>query len=250
MAAPAGAGTRDEGRRQATASSGWRSIRPMRAASQTWVDPTLRTALLHRIDADGWPRTDDWSPGTTAPLPADAQRIESPAVASSDLVADSRSRRRPGARSAEAEIVRLFQARGDGFAAVCAVRRCAAARGVRRRRLLCRDPQHQLHQHLFVQMPVLRLLEGQDEREPARAALQSVARGDRHAGERSLGARRHRSLHAGRHPSGFHRRYLSRHLPRRARGRARHARSRLFAARGASGRGHARSAGRGISSCA
>jgi len=88
-------------------------------AGQTWVDPTLRTALLHRIDAEGWPRTDDWSPGTTAALPADAQRIESPAVASNDLV-PILDRAMAGRALGEADIVRLFQTRGDEFAAVCA----------------------------------------------------------------------------------------------------------------------------------
>ncbi|MBI2714507.1 MAG: 5-amino-6-(D-ribitylamino)uracil--L-tyrosine 4-hydroxyphenyl transferase CofH [Rhizobiales bacterium] len=88
-------------------------------AGQTWVDPTLRTALLHRIDAEGWPRTDDWSPGTTVALPADAQRIESPAVASSDLV-PILDRAMAGRALGEADIVRLFQTRGDEFVAVCA----------------------------------------------------------------------------------------------------------------------------------
>ena len=32
---------------------------------ERWVDPGLRTALLHRIDSDGFPRTDGWSPGIT-----------------------------------------------------------------------------------------------------------------------------------------------------------------------------------------
>jgi FO synthase len=88
-------------------------------ASQTWVDSTLRTALLQRIDADGWPRIDDWSPGTTAPLPPDAQRIESPAIASGDLL-PILDRAVAGRALSENEIVRLFQARGDEFAAVCA----------------------------------------------------------------------------------------------------------------------------------
>ncbi|MEN3352331.1 MAG: synthase, partial [Betaproteobacteria bacterium] len=30
---------------------------------ERWVDPGLRTPLLHRIDSDGFPRTDGWSPG-------------------------------------------------------------------------------------------------------------------------------------------------------------------------------------------
>ena len=42
-------------------------------ASQDWVDGGLRKALLQRIDADGWPRQDDWSPGMDAPLPPDAK---------------------------------------------------------------------------------------------------------------------------------------------------------------------------------
>ena len=56
---------------------------------------------------------------------------------------------------------------------------------------------------------------------------------------RGLGARRHRSLHAGRHPSRLHRRDLSRDLPRRQGGRAGHAHPRLLAAGG-----HARRARR------
>ncbi len=88
-------------------------------ASQTWVDLTLRTALLQRIDADGWPRIDDWSPGTTAPLPPDAQRIKSPASASGDL-SPILDRAVAGRALTESEIVRLFQARGNEFAAVCA----------------------------------------------------------------------------------------------------------------------------------
>src|SRR5262249_40565032 len=37
--------------------------------AQTWVDPALRTPLMQGIDADGWPRTDGWSPGTLATPP-------------------------------------------------------------------------------------------------------------------------------------------------------------------------------------
>ena len=88
-------------------------------ASQDWVDPGLRTALLQRIDADGWPRTDDWSPGMNAPLPPDARHVAKPAVASGDL-ARSLDRATAGRGLAEGDIVRLFQARDDEFAAVCA----------------------------------------------------------------------------------------------------------------------------------
>jgi FO synthase len=87
-------------------------------ASRAWVDPALRTALLHRIDADGWPRTDDWSPGTAASLPAEGQRVASPYIASADL-APILDRAAAGRVLAENDIVRLFQARDDDFAAVC-----------------------------------------------------------------------------------------------------------------------------------
>jgi FO synthase len=88
-------------------------------ASQAWVDPALRTALLHRIDADGWPRTDDWSPGTAVPLPAEAQRVASPSTTSPEF-ARIVDRAAAGRMLTENDIVRLFQARHDEFAAVCA----------------------------------------------------------------------------------------------------------------------------------
>ncbi len=50
-------------------------------------------------------------------------------------------------------------------------RRPVAPRGQRRHGHVCRQPQHQLHQRLLFPLPVLRLLQGQAEREPARQAL-------------------------------------------------------------------------------
>jgi FO synthase len=88
-------------------------------ASQIWVDPGLRPRLMQRIDADGWPRVDDWSPGTQTPLPSDARILAAPAVVSRDLtlIVD---RAVAGRGLRENEIVRLFQARNDEFGAVCA----------------------------------------------------------------------------------------------------------------------------------
>jgi FO synthase len=88
-------------------------------ASQSWVDPALRTTLLHRIDADGWPRTDDWSPGTHTALPPEARRIASPAIATVEI-APVIERAAAGRTLAEGDIVHLFQARHDEFVAVCA----------------------------------------------------------------------------------------------------------------------------------
>ena len=88
-------------------------------AARVWVDPALRPALLLRIDADGWPRTDDWFPGTAAPLPVDAQRIASPSIANFELkpILDRAAK---GRALAESDIVRLFQSRDETFATVCA----------------------------------------------------------------------------------------------------------------------------------
>ena len=88
-------------------------------ASQDWVDPGLRGALLQRIDADGWPRNDGWSPGTDIKLPPEAQRLAAPAAIGNSIagVLDLAS---GGRNLGEGDIVRLFRARGDEFFAVCA----------------------------------------------------------------------------------------------------------------------------------
>ncbi len=88
-------------------------------ASDTWVDPALRPALLGRIDADGWPRHDNWSPGLGASMPADAERLARPAIAQSPIAAIL-DRAAAGRELSEEQIVRLFRARGNDFAAVCA----------------------------------------------------------------------------------------------------------------------------------
>src|SRR5262249_39211440 len=85
--------------------------------ADAWVDPGLRKSLLDRIDADGWPRSDDWSPGTAIPPAARALRLRRPVIAA-ELPAIL-ARAQAGAALGEAEIVRLFGARGDEFAAVC-----------------------------------------------------------------------------------------------------------------------------------
>ena len=79
----------------------------------------------------------------------------------------------------EATIVRLFGRAMPTIGAVTQRRRRAATRGQRRRRALCRQPQHQLHQHLLLSLQVLRLLEGQDARGSARHAVRSRHRGNR-----------------------------------------------------------------------
>ncbi len=84
-----------------------------------WVDPALRTALLRRVDGDGWVSTDGWFPGSNNALPADAPRVTAPAVLSSEI-APIVERAMAGNRLAEGDITRLFQARHEEFSAVCA----------------------------------------------------------------------------------------------------------------------------------
>ncbi len=84
-----------------------------------WVDASLRPSLLRLVDADGWPRIDDWSPGTDSALPDDAALVGRPAVANGEL-ARILDRAQGGRGIGEADIVHLFQARHDLFGAVCA----------------------------------------------------------------------------------------------------------------------------------
>ncbi|TMJ94587.1 MAG: 7,8-didemethyl-8-hydroxy-5-deazariboflavin synthase subunit CofG, partial [Alphaproteobacteria bacterium] len=86
--------------------------------AEKWVDPALRTSLLRRIDADGWPRSDEWSPGTRTRLPDCAAGLGAPAIG--DELSAILARAQAGVALGEADIVRLFRCRGDEFAAVCA----------------------------------------------------------------------------------------------------------------------------------
>jgi FO synthase len=85
----------------------------------TWVDAGLHDAVLAHCDAEGFARTDDWSPGALTPPPqADLDAIHAaPRRVSSDIEAIL-DRAAAGADLGEAEIVRLFAARGDDFSAV------------------------------------------------------------------------------------------------------------------------------------
>ncbi|TMS59262.1 7,8-didemethyl-8-hydroxy-5-deazariboflavin synthase subunit CofH [Imbroritus primus] len=86
-----------------------------------WIDPAFRTPLLQRVDTDGFPRTDNWSPGAQELPPlADLQRIGVPARPVADqTVANILARAKAGETLEESDIVRLFRARGDEFTAVC-----------------------------------------------------------------------------------------------------------------------------------
>jgi len=80
--------------------------------AENWVDPALRPMLLHRIDADGWPRTDAWSPGALTAPPDHPAAIICRSSMSGDLT-NILDKAQSGSELTQAEIVRLFRARGQ-----------------------------------------------------------------------------------------------------------------------------------------
>jgi len=90
-------------------------------APERWLDPALRTPTLRLQDTSGLARENAWSPGTTVHIPdADVRRIASRKSARSrPAMAAVLARGERGDLLSEQEIVALFEARGDDFAAVC-----------------------------------------------------------------------------------------------------------------------------------
>ena len=102
----------------------------------------------------------------------------------------------PAQRGRDDRALRRDAARGDRGDADR--RRRAARRTGRRRRHLRRQPQHQLHQHLRRRLRLLRLRPGQALPRRLRSRRARLRLADRRSGR----LRRHRALHAGRHPPG------------------------------------------------
>jgi FO synthase len=88
---------------------------------ERWLDPAMRTPVIRAIDAEGYPRTEDWSPGEDTPPPeADLALLAAPMPARIDPWLKSiLDRAVKGERLNENEVARLFLARGDEFTAVC-----------------------------------------------------------------------------------------------------------------------------------
>ena len=86
-----------------------------------WLDAGLVTPLLQRVDASGFPRTDDWCPGSETAPPAevlawlDADLDEVAIAAGLQAIVQ---RCREGAALREQDIERLFLCRGPEFAYV------------------------------------------------------------------------------------------------------------------------------------
>ena len=84
--------------------------------ADVWTDDVWHTALIRRIDADGFPRTDAWSPGTNIAPPTVSRPTKSNLAASvSKKISAIITRAKAGERLREADIVQMFHARGDDF---------------------------------------------------------------------------------------------------------------------------------------
>jgi FO synthase len=97
------------------------TIYPAYALAHTrWLDAELQTTVLQKIDAEGFARADNWSPGEVSEPPAfDLNLLKSaPKYISADVQAIV-ARAQAGERLPETDIVRLFQVRGDDFSYVC-----------------------------------------------------------------------------------------------------------------------------------
>jgi FO synthase len=83
-----------------------------------WLDPKLHTPTLRHIDAQGLARPDSWIAGAGTLAPAMRSYPRPPKALAP--VGEILDRAWAGETLAEAEIVRLFEARGDEFDLVCA----------------------------------------------------------------------------------------------------------------------------------
>ena len=85
-----------------------------------WVDPDLHRALLARADADGYARADGWCPGRTKPRPV-LDDLACPIARTyvAGEVGAILDKAQSGVALVEAEIIRLFRARGSEVAQVC-----------------------------------------------------------------------------------------------------------------------------------
>ena len=89
-----------------------------------WQSPAMATAVIRAIDADGFARTDDWSPGDAdaEPPAADIPRKVLPGRPDGTSTAEVReilARAASGNELETADIARLFQARGDDYHLIC-----------------------------------------------------------------------------------------------------------------------------------
>ena len=197
-----------------------------------WLHPDVRFPVQCASDGEGLAREHGWSAGghesppdllgwPGRPAPAGRSARSWPASTSASRSASTRSSpcSAPGGRSSPR----------------CASWPTTSGAGGGRRRHLRAEPQHQLHQRLHLQVPVLRLLQGPAVAQPAGRPLPPRPRGDPAPGRRGGGVRRHRGLPPGRHPSELRRRLLPRRRPGGEGGRAGDPHPRVHRPRGVRG---------------
>lgn len=80
---------------------------------ERWLDPSLRTAVLNMIDADGLARTDGWRTGDAEMPPVELTEYRLSGGAANDELAAILAHAGEGEALEEREIVRLFRARGE-----------------------------------------------------------------------------------------------------------------------------------------
>ena len=87
----------------------------------TWVDASLHHPVLQLMDAEGFARSDDWTPGESVPPPAATlELLRKPVGGIPNDLANILERAHAGEDLSEQDVVRLFATRGNEFAAVCA----------------------------------------------------------------------------------------------------------------------------------
>ena len=159
-----------------------------------WLDRAMRFPVLDASDAEGLGRDHPWCSGGEVPPPQlvgpvgrrrrrwSCARCRSPVTAPVGRGGRRAGRCEAGQEVDEDEIVTLFGARGPEVRAVAEVADAAAGRAGRRRGDLRRQPQHQLHQRLHLQVPVLRLLQGAPLPQPPGHPLPARAERDHRPG--------------------------------------------------------------------
>lgn len=90
--------------------------------SGEWLDERLQTRVLRLVDAEGFPRTDEWVPGKEEEVPAYEKRLLGTNVPLSQVSKELKNivaLAQMGKSLSEKQVVRLFQARGPEFNYVC-----------------------------------------------------------------------------------------------------------------------------------
>ena len=86
-----------------------------------WADANLHDAILKHMDAEGFGRSDTWSPGEAEPPPkAILDLLRKPVTRVAKELRQILDRAQAGDNLSEPEVKRLFMARGPEFTAVCA----------------------------------------------------------------------------------------------------------------------------------